>query len=150
LFSITECEHLTCLLLLIFYSCLFTQNFTHDPVIRMFPLSFHCFENLTVPHAIQSWSSDQNVPLSFHCFENLTVLHAIQSWSSDQNVPVSFHFFENLTVLHAIQSWSSDQTDPLSFHCFENPCVLHAIQTFIVLTSLNILRRCYSPKSIWY
>jgi hypothetical protein len=28
--------------------------------------------------AIQSWSSDQNGPLSFHCFENLTVLRAIQ------------------------------------------------------------------------
>ena len=25
---------------------------------------------------IQSWSSDQIVPLSFHCFENLTVLHS--------------------------------------------------------------------------
>jgi hypothetical protein len=39
-------------------------------------LSFHCFENPTVPHAIQSWCSDRNVPLSFHCFESLTVPHA--------------------------------------------------------------------------
>jgi hypothetical protein len=46
------------------------------PVIRMFHCLFiHCFENLTVLHAIQSWPSDQNVPLSFHFLENLTVLH---------------------------------------------------------------------------
>jgi hypothetical protein len=46
-------------------------------------LPFHCFENLTVPHVIQSRSSDQNVPFSFHCFENLTVLHVIQSRCSN-------------------------------------------------------------------
>jgi hypothetical protein len=51
------------------------------------------------PVMIQT-SSDQNVPLSFHCFENLTVLHAIQSWSSDEIVPLSFDCFENLTVLY--------------------------------------------------
>jgi hypothetical protein len=32
---------------------------SHDPVIRMYiPLSFHCFENPTVLHAVQSQSSD--------------------------------------------------------------------------------------------
>jgi hypothetical protein len=59
-------------------------------------LSFHCFENPTVFHAIQSWSSDQNVPLPIHCFENLTVLHAFQSRSRDQNVPLPIHCFESL------------------------------------------------------
>ena len=39
-----------------------------------------------------------------NCFENPTVLHTIQSWSSDQNIPLSFHYFENPTVLHTIQS----------------------------------------------
>jgi hypothetical protein len=28
--------------------------------------------------------------MSFHCFENTTVLHAIQSQCRDQNVPLSF------------------------------------------------------------
>ncbi len=83
------------------------------------PLSFHCFENSTVLHVIQSWSSDQNVSLSFHCFENHTVLHVIQSWASDQNVPLSFHCFGNPTVLHVIQWGSCEQNVPLSFYCFE-------------------------------
>ena len=42
--------------------------------------------------------------MSFHCFENPIVLHAIQSRSSDRNVALSFYWFENPTVLHAIQS----------------------------------------------
>jgi hypothetical protein len=53
-------------------------------------LSFYCFENPTVLHAIQSLSSDQNVPLSFHCFEILIVSHSVQSLSSDQNVSLFF------------------------------------------------------------
>ena len=75
-----------------------------------------------------SWFSEGNVPLSFHCFENLTVLNVIQSWSSDQNVLLSFHCFENLTVLN-LMSWSSDQNIPgLFFHCFENLTVLHVVR----------------------
>jgi hypothetical protein len=53
---------------------------------------------------IQSGTSDWNVLLSFHCFENPTVLHAVQLWFGDQNIPLSFHCFENLIALHAIQS----------------------------------------------
>jgi hypothetical protein len=84
-------------------------------------LSFHCFENLTVLHAIQSWFSETNVPLSFRCFENLTVLHAIQSRSSDLNIPLSFHCFENYTVLHAMQVISGISTNlqPCQDHCFQ-------------------------------
>ena len=70
---------------------LFSMSSSHHPLIRMLHCFFHCFENLTVLHLIQSWSSDQNVPLSFHCFENFTVLHVIQSWSSDQHVLLYFH-----------------------------------------------------------
>ena len=69
-------------------------------------MSFHCFENPIVRHAIQSWSKDQNVSFSFHCFENpISVLHTSQSRSNDQNVSLSFHCFESPIVLQAMQFW---------------------------------------------
>ena len=33
---------------------LFSMSSSHDPVVRMFSLSFYCFENLIVLHVIQS------------------------------------------------------------------------------------------------
>jgi hypothetical protein len=43
----------------------------------------------------------------FHCFENLTLLHAIQLRFSDQNVSLSFHSFKNPTVLMSLIVFNS-------------------------------------------
>ena len=68
-------------------------------------------------HAIQSWSSDQNVALSFHCFENPIVLHAIQLRSSDQNVALSFHCLK----IPLFSMPSSHDSVIKMFHCLFIP-----------------------------
>jgi hypothetical protein len=67
--------------------------------LRMFIVLFecslsnvHCFENLTVLHAIQSWSSDQNVPLSWKtstflidCISSQSAFIEFSQWRSCKN-----------------------------------------------------------------
>ena len=50
---------------------------SHDPVIGVFPLCFHCFENLAVLRVIQSRSNDRNILLSFLRRSEVYAFHGV-------------------------------------------------------------------------
>ena len=50
---------------------------SHDSVITMFHCLFIVFSLFFMFPCHPMMSSDQNIPFSFHCFENLTILHAM-------------------------------------------------------------------------
>ena len=111
----------------------FSMSSSRDPLVTMLHYFFHCFENLTVFHIIQSWSTCHNVALFLSLFWKShrfpchpVVIHLSQcciisfivlkispfSMSSSRDPLVTmlhyfFHCFENLTVFHIIQSWST-------------------------------------------
>jgi hypothetical protein len=58
-------------------------------------------------------TSDRNVPLSFHCFEDPTVLHAIQ-WS-ECFIVFSFFWRSHCSPCHPVTT--SDRNVPLCVHC---------------------------------
>ena len=87
---------------------LFSRHPIHDAVIRM----FHCLFTVLTITVLTPSSHDPVIRMFHNCHFivlTITVLHAIQLWSSDQNVPLSFHSFKYLTILQrhpAMIMWS--------------------------------------------